>query len=165
MHRWAAAGANTSRPANVAPGALQLIGGVVELDSPCRSTGEGDGRGEQTIVGADEDTGAVADLDGDGLAARAHPGIDDSQDDTFGDVGDRPGQRQRPGAHVEGPDPVGEVDGRHVRGELADHRLDDAGELVVESVVGEQADGLVATPHGQQPTGEVPVLVPGRDKG
>ena len=32
-------------------------------------------------------------------------------------------------------------------GQLSDDRLDDADELVVEPVVGEQADGLVAAPH------------------
>ena len=130
-----------------------MIGGVVELDGPCRSTGKGDGRGEQPVVGPDEDPGAVADLDGDRLAARADAWIDDREHDTVGDVGDRPSERQRSGAHVEGPDPVSEVDRGDVRGELANHGLHDAGELVVESVVGEQADGFVAAPHGQQPTG------------
>ena len=75
-------------------GSFQLVRRVVELDRPCGSTGEGDGRGEETVVRADEDPGAVADFDGDRLAARAHPGIDDGEDDALGDVGDRPGQRQ-----------------------------------------------------------------------
>ena len=83
---------------------LEVITGVVELDRPRRPAGEGDGRGEQAVVRADEHAGAVGDLDGDRLAARADSGIDDCDDDPIGEVWNGPGQRQRSAAHIERAD-------------------------------------------------------------
>ena len=58
------------------------------------------------------------------------PGIDHAEDDAGGQVGDRPGQCQAAGAHVERGDLVGQVDDRDVRRELVDDRLDHPDELV-----------------------------------
>ena len=127
-----------------------------------RAAGDGDRRGEQPVVGADEDAGAVGHLDGDGPAGGADAGIDDREHDALGNVGDGPGERQGAGAHVVGADAVGEVDRRDVRREVADHRLDDADELVVEAVVGEQRHGVVATCHQQGGYGRA--TAPGGDR-
>ena len=74
-------GRRTSRPAPPSGS------GVVELDRPRRSAGEGDAGSEQSVVRPDEDTGAAADLDGNRLAARADAGIDDGEHNALGEVG------------------------------------------------------------------------------
>ena len=99
------------------------------------------------MSGPDEHAGAAGDLDGDRLARRADTGVDDGQHDALGDVRDGPGQGQRSAAHVVGADAVGEVDRRDVRGQVAQHGLDDADELVVEAVVGQERHGVVGAAH------------------
>ena len=91
-------------------------------------------------------------------ARRADAGIDDGEHDALGDVRDRPGERQRAAAHVERADAVGQVDDRDVRRHVADDRLDDADELVVEAVVGEERHRVVRRPIAAEPS-------PGRDEG
>ena len=53
---------------------------------------------------------------------------------------------------------------RDVRGEVADHRLDDADELVVDAVVGEERDGVVAADPSRR-TLPASDDGPGRDEG
>ncbi len=80
-----------------------------------------------------------------------------------------PGQRygvlraraRPPAAHVVGRDAVGEVDDGDLGGDRADHRVDDADELVDEPVVGEEGDRVVAKGHARR-TLPVPRLVPVR---
>ena len=110
LHRWAAAGANTSRPANVAPGASRWYCGVGQLDGALGAADDGDGRREQAVVRPDQHAGAAGHLDGDRPAGGADARVDDRQHDALGTYGDRPGEGQRAAADVVGPDAVGEVD-------------------------------------------------------
>ena len=77
--RYAAAGAITSRPANVALGASSRCSALVERHRPLRPAEHRDGRGEQPVVGADEV--AVLDLDRDAAPGGADAGIDDREHD------------------------------------------------------------------------------------
>ncbi len=51
-----------------------------------------------------------------------------------------------------GRDLMGQIDQVGVRGDVADHGLDDPGELVDQAVVGQQRDGVVAAAHRRQPS-------------
>ncbi len=125
-------------------GRLELVLEVRELDGTLGAAGHRDGRGEQPVVGADDDTGATGDLDRDRAAPRADAGVDDAQHDTGGHVADAPGERERAGADVERWDLVGEVDDADVRGDVTDDGLDDADELVGGAVVGQERHGVEA---------------------
>jgi hypothetical protein len=152
LQRWAATGAKTSRPANVAPGAGRWFDGAIG------AADDRHGRGEEAVVGADEDAGAAGHLDRQCPARRPDAGVDDGEHDAFGHVGDGAGEGQRAASNVERPHTVGQVDDRDVRGHVAQHGLDDADELVLEAVVGEERHGVVRAAHAGEPT-------PGRDEG
>ena len=102
MQRWAAAGAKTSRPAKVGPGRRQLVLGVGQLDGPAGAADHRHRRGEQAVVGPDEDRLAVADLDRDGPPVGADAGVDDGEHDAGAQVLGGPGQAERAGPDVVG---------------------------------------------------------------
>ncbi len=74
----------------------------------------------------------------------ADPRVDDGQDDPRAEVGHRPDQGRRAGPDVVRRDLVGEVDDRDARRQPAQHRMDDADELVGQAVVGEEVDRVGA---------------------
>ena len=91
---------------------------------------------EQAILrgGAQRDRAARALPDG------PHARIDDREVDARGHERQRPGQHQRPRAHVVRGDAVREVDHVGARAAPRDHPVADADELVLQSVVGEKGD-------------------------
>lgn len=111
--------------------------------------GEGDGvcgtpvlcdRGQQeTVVGADEPP-ATPRADGDPAPVTTDTGVDDSEDDPWAKVRQRSSERLGATADVERRDPVRQVDDTEGRPDPAQHRMDDAHELVSEAVVGEEED-------------------------
>ena len=114
-----------------------------------RAAGHRDRRSEQTVVGTDEHTFAVGDLDRDRLAAAADAGVDDGEHDPGGRYEIAPGQRQAAGAHVE------RSRSRGVRSIIATcgamsrmTALTTPTNSSIEAVVGEERDGVVATAHG-----------------
>ena len=74
MRRWAAAGANTSRPANVGPGAGSWYSGLVERDRALGAARQRDSGREQPVVRPDQHALALRHLDGDGGRSVATPG-------------------------------------------------------------------------------------------
>ena len=72
----------------------------MSVDGAIGAAGQRDGRRQQPVVGPDQHARAAGDLDRDGAPRRPDTGIDDRQHDAVGDVGDRPGERQRAAAHV-----------------------------------------------------------------
>ena len=149
-------------PEDVAPGErrsgrLELELGVVEHDRTPRPAGHGHRRRQQPVVGSQQHALAVADLDRHRPAVGADARVDDGQHDTAGHVLDGPGQGQRGAPHVVGGDVVGEIDHRHVTGDVTDHRLHDADELVTDTEVGQEGDGVVAGgDHGVDGIGSGP---------
>ena len=143
--RYAAAGAITSRPANVGPGRGQPILRRRDLDDPARPAEHRDRRREQPVVGPDEH--GVLDLDRDATPVGADPGIDDREHDTLGQVLDRPHERQRARPHVERRDVVGDVDDPQLGSDVEHHRVAHAHELVGPPVVGEERDERRASRH------------------
>ena len=108
-HRWAAAGAKTSRPSKVGAALGEEEVGVGQLDGPGGAAAQRHRRGQQAVVGADEDGGAVADLDRDGPAGGADRGIDHTPARPPGTGRGWLRARARPpAAHVVGGDAVGE---------------------------------------------------------
>jgi hypothetical protein len=73
-------------------------------------------------------------------SGRAHPGIDDGEDDRVGQVGERRPQHDRPGVDVVAGERVGQVDHARLRAAARDHRVADTDELVAEAVVGQERD-------------------------
>ncbi len=144
LHRWAAAGAKMSRPANVAPADCELVLGVRQLDRAFGTAGHRHGRCQETVVGSDHHAGTARDLDRDGTAVGADARIDDREHDARRHVPDASGERECSGANVVRRDLMGEVDDADVRRDVADHGLHDADELVAVAVVGQERHGVVA---------------------
>ena len=88
LHSYAAAGANTSRPANVAPGRRQVVLAVGQHDHAVRAAGHRHCRRQQAVVGTDEHGHVVAltDLDRDGPPIGADARIDDCEHHPWGEV-------------------------------------------------------------------------------
>ena len=103
-----------SRPANVGPGDGELVLGVLERDDPAGSAEHRDRRREQPVVGTDEEPAFDLDRDAPPLGADAR--IDDCEHHAVGQVLHRPHERERPGAHVERGDVVGDVDDPQIGG-------------------------------------------------
>ena len=144
LHRWAAAGANTSRPANVAPGAPSwysaLVSSTARSAPPAIATAGASSPLSGPMITPAPSATSIATARASGADAR----IDDRQHDAARHVRDAPRQRERTGADVERRDLVGEVDDGDVRCEVTDDRLDHADELVGGAVVGEERDGVEA---------------------
>ena len=104
MQSCAATGANTSRPANVAPGAGRCQ--RVSVSSTARSAppAKRHGGSEQPVVGTDEHALAAGHLDRDRPAGRGDAGVDHREHDAGRDVADAAGEGERSASHVEGRD-------------------------------------------------------------
>ena len=140
---------------------LDLELGVRQLDRALRAADHRHRRCEQPVVRADQHPVAVGHFDGDRPSARADARVDDRQHDARRDVADAARQCERTTPDVERSDAVREVDHRGVRGDVADHRTNDTGELVDDAVVGQERDGVIAATHGSPnlpgPVGRVAV--------
>ena len=90
--RYAAAGAITSRPAKVGPGAASWYSADVISTTRLRPAEHRDRGREQPVVGADER--GVLDLDRDAAPVGADAGVDDREHDALGQVLDRPHERE-----------------------------------------------------------------------
>ena len=121
--------------------------GVVEYHGPFRPAGQGDGWGQQAVVGTDDHAGPPGDFDGDRLARRPGTRIDRRDDHAGRDVGDGPHEGEGPGADIEGRDAVGQVHDVGVRGEVAQDGSHDTGRLVVGAEIGQERDGVEAAAH------------------
>ena len=78
----------------MAPGVVELVLRVGQLDGPLRTTDDRHRRRQQAVVRADEHSATACHLDRDGPPRRPDARIDDGEHDPLGNVGDRSGQRQ-----------------------------------------------------------------------
>ena len=95
---------------------------------------------EESVVGADQDGAGGGHLDGDRPAGGADPGVDDGEDHAWDQPGGGPPQGEGAGPHVVGgirwvTSMTGDAGGAG-----RDDPVDDAHELVLEPVVGEERD-------------------------
>jgi hypothetical protein len=121
-----------------------VVLGIGERRGARGAARHGDGPGEETVVGSDEDSVAVTDLDGDGPAGCSDTGVDHGEDDAGRQILSGPGESEAAGPDVVGRNLVGDVDDRYVGRDRPDDALDDAGELVCGPVVREERDRVVA---------------------
>ena len=155
MQRWAAAGANTSRPSKVGPGRLEAVLGAGELDGPGGAADHGDRRGQQAVVRSDQDRLARRRPRRRPPAGRCRPrGRPRPARRRAPGTGRRgPARARRPGRRRRGTSWVMSMTG-DVGRELADHRLHDADELVGGAVVGEERDRWAAGVTADRPAAQ-----------
>ena len=146
LQRWAATGAKTSRPANVAPGAARWNAAFGQLDGSDRAVDIAAAGTRRPLSGPTSTPSPSATSTAMARRSVPTPGSTTASDDAGRHVLDGPGQRERAGAHVIGTDLVRQVEDGDVAGEVADDRLDDPDELVGRAVVGEQRHGVVVRP-------------------
>ena len=133
------------------PGCRKLVGGLGERHGPAGPPDQGHRRSEESVVGADQYRVTVADLDGYRPPVGGHPGIDDGENHPTTEVLGASGQSEGARPDVEGRYAVGDVDDGRMRGDGADHRMDDSDKFVLGAVVREERDSLVATTHFHPP--------------
>ena len=127
-----------SRPANVGPGAGSWYSGFSSATTRADPAEHRDRRGEQAVVGADEDP--ALDLGRDAAAVGADSRVDDREHDAVRQVLHGPHEGERPGPDVEGRDLVGDVDDAQLGNEVEHHGVAHAHELVGPPVVGQERD-------------------------
>ena len=122
-------------PLAVTPATAPVLGrsAAVEVVDPVDPTDAGE-----------DDEDEPKPKDGKKPAKPGHEGHDHGEHDPGAQVLRAAGQGQAPAAHVVGRDAVGEVDDGDLGGDRADHRVDDADELVGGPVVGQEGDGVEA---------------------
>ena len=136
-------GAEEVPPVEGGPRGFEAIGRIGDVDCCGCSTYQGDGWRQQTVVGADQDGGTVADFDDNGFACAANTRIDNGKDNTGIEIGRRPCQREPTGAHVVSGDVVGYVGDTNIGGDRMYDRFYDADEFVSQAVVGQKIYGGV----------------------
>jgi hypothetical protein len=96
------------------------------------------GERQQPVVGADQEPVLLRGAQRDRASLAADPGIDHRQMDARREVGQRPAEDQRAGAHVVARDAMRHVEYADLRCQARDDAVAHADELVVVAVVGEE---------------------------
>ena len=103
--------------------------------------------GEQAVVGADQHTGTTRNFHSDTTPRRTHTGVDHREYHTLGHPRDGSGQSQRTSSHITWCDAVGQIDNGGLRCKITNNRVHHTDEFIVEAIVGQERDGVVAARH------------------